>query len=247
MSRTARVTSITGFYHVMTRGVGNQTIFEDDWDRLFYLKLLKEYSVEAGIEICVYCLMDNHVHLLVYDSDMNLSLFMKKLGVSYVAYYNKKYNRRGHLFQDRFKSKAIEDETYLLVLFRYILNNPVKAGLSKSADYSWSSYWDYKHGNGISVSKYILGMMDYSQIDDYLCVDEEIGTEYSLEETGGKITDKVAAEIAAKIINNNNLAVLQSYSREECKRIIRQLKREGLSIRQISKLTGIGRGFIQRV
>ena len=93
--------------------------------------------------------MENHVHLLIRDPDGSCPVFMKKMGVGYVRYYNGKYERIGHLFQDRYKSEIITDDAYLLSAFRYILNNPEKAGICRAESYPWSSCWEYNAENGI--------------------------------------------------------------------------------------------------
>ena len=90
-----------------------------------------------------YCLMENHMHMLLDDQNGNLDVFMKKLGVSYVAYYNRKYCRVGRLIQDRFKSEPVETEVYFSTVFRYILQNPEKAHVCKTRDYIWSLYKEY--------------------------------------------------------------------------------------------------------
>ncbi|MBQ5759363.1 MAG: transposase, partial [Schwartzia sp.] len=115
------------FFHVVVRGIGRQILFENDDDRRKYLALLEKYQEENDITLMAYCLMDNHVHLLIRDNNGSLSLFMKQMGVSYALYYNRKYERVGHLFQDRYKSEVVDREEYLLTAYRYILNNPVKA------------------------------------------------------------------------------------------------------------------------
>ncbi|MBQ3849619.1 MAG: transposase, partial [Clostridia bacterium] len=105
MSRQARRLSETGYFHVIVRGIGKQLLFEHDDDYRYYLMLLERYISQLSVSVCAYCLMENHVHLLLKDSKNELSLFMKKMGVSYSSYFNKKYDRTGHLFQDRFFSR----------------------------------------------------------------------------------------------------------------------------------------------
>ena len=140
MPRQARELSESGYYHLIVRGIGRQAIFEDGEDYAFYLSRLSRYSREASVSVCAYCLMENHVHLLVRDEKGHMSPMMKRLGVSYAHYFNQKYARVGHLFQDRYMSESISNETYLLVVLRYILNNPQKAGICRAEDYAWSSY-----------------------------------------------------------------------------------------------------------
>lgn len=148
MPRQARQTG--EYLHIIVRGNGKQILFEDDADRKKYLSLLQKYSAETGIIILAYCLMDNHVHLLIRDAAGAASVFMKKTGVSYVLYYNTKYERTGHLFQDRYKSEVIDSDAYLLAVYRYILNNPAKAGICAAEKYLWSSYREYGKTEGLT-------------------------------------------------------------------------------------------------
>ena len=122
MPRSARIMSRTGYMHVIERGIGKQVLFESADDFKFYLDRLKKYCLETGVKVCCYCLMNNHVHLLLHGNLNSLSLTMKKIGVSYSWYYNKKYSHVGHLFQDRYISEPVENEVYFLTVFRYIFS-----------------------------------------------------------------------------------------------------------------------------
>ena len=139
MPRHARHISTSGYFHLIVRGIGRQALFEENTDYFFYLSILKRYSEETGVKVCAYCLMENHVHLLVHDLSGAVPLFMKKIGVSYSSFYNKKYERCGHLFQDRYLSENVETEKNLLTVCRYILNNPRKAGICTAETYPCES------------------------------------------------------------------------------------------------------------
>ena len=144
MPRTARKKSNSGIYHIMLRGINRQIIFEDDEDRVKFIDILKHYKQKCGFNIFAYCLMDNHVHLIIKVNNDSLKSIMKRIGVSYVYWYNWKYKRSGHLFQDRYKSEVIEDDSYLLSLVRYIHQNPIKANITPIiGEYPWSSYGEY--------------------------------------------------------------------------------------------------------
>jgi REP element-mobilizing transposase RayT len=124
----------------MVRGINRQDIFHDKNDFKRYLETLKKFSFECGVTILGYCLMTNHVHLLIHESDKDVSVFMKRLGISYAYWYNWKYERTGHVFQDRFKSEEIENDAYLLTVIRYIHQNPVKTAIAQNPEeYQWSS------------------------------------------------------------------------------------------------------------
>ncbi len=101
MARQARELSDSGFMHVIVRGIGRQLLFEEEENYAFYLDSLERYSRDLQVKVCAYCLMENHVHLLLYDTGKQIPTLVKKLGVRYSWYFNKKYERTGHLFQDR--------------------------------------------------------------------------------------------------------------------------------------------------
>jgi len=97
-----------------------------------FLDIVKKYKDESGMRVYAWCLMNNHVHLLVREVDEDLSATMKRIGVSYASYYNWKYLTTGHLFQDRFRSESVESKRYFLTVIRYIHQNPVKAGITSN-------------------------------------------------------------------------------------------------------------------
>ena len=110
MARQARKKSESGFYHVIVRGMGKQILFEDGEDYNRFLETVKRYRNDHGIQLHAYCLMENHVHMLIRDLGDQLDTFMKKVEGSYAFYYNHKYERMGALFQERYKSEAIDDK-----------------------------------------------------------------------------------------------------------------------------------------
>ena len=153
MPRQERTKSGTGIYHVMLRGINRQNLFEDDEDYLQMIMCLQGLTerydencvaVEPFCTIYSYCLMSNHLHLLIREQREDISSVIKRLGVAYAYYFNKKYQRNGHLFQDRFRSEPVNTMEYFVTLMRYIHQNPLKAGLvSSSGNYSWSSWHEY--------------------------------------------------------------------------------------------------------
>ncbi|WP_157047139.1 transposase [Alkaliphilus metalliredigens] len=159
MPREARQRSKTGIYHVIVRGINQQNIFEDNEDRKRYLETMARFKNELGFEVYAYCLLNNHVHLLIKEKEVKLSKIFKKIGTSYVHYFNCKYERNGHLFQDRYKSEVVETDSYLHTVTRYIHQNPVKAKVSSIKDYKWSSYNHYIEGHGITDVEFYLRML----------------------------------------------------------------------------------------
>ena len=158
MPRIARKLSETGFYHVIIRGVNKETIFLDDNDRKMFLRLLRKYKAELECNVYAYCLMSNHVHLLIQDQQLNIGELMKNITCVYAGEFNKKHKRVGHLFQDRFKSQNVENQNYLLRLIRYIHRNPEKAGICKTEEYKWSSYNEVLYGSKIIDRDFILSI-----------------------------------------------------------------------------------------
>lgn len=147
MPRYARTMSKSQVYHVILRGNNKGWIFIDDEDKYRILGTLKEKKADQGFYLYAYCIMDNHIHLLVKEGNDSISKIIKRIATSYALYFNKKYKRIGHVFQDRYKSENIEDERYLLSAIRYIHQNPVKAGIGKIGTYKWSSYKLYMEEN----------------------------------------------------------------------------------------------------
>lgn len=138
MPRTARKKSETGIYHIMLRGMDRRALFTDDEDCERFIETLKRVKELSKFQLFSYCLMGNHVHLLLREGEEPLELVFKRLGVSYVYYYNWKYQLQGHLFQDRFRSEPVDDDAYFMDVLRYICQNPIKAGLSENVtDYPW--------------------------------------------------------------------------------------------------------------
>jgi len=134
-----------GCFHVYSRGNNKQEIFLEEYDYLKYLEKLREYKNKHKISILCYCLMPNHIHLLLrQDSETPIYKLMSSLHTSYSMHFNRKYNRVGHVFQGRFRQKEVDKDEYLLQVSSYIHLNPVKDGLvEKLNDYQWSSYPDY--------------------------------------------------------------------------------------------------------
>ena len=164
MPREARKLSETGFYHVIIRGVNKETIFLDDNDRKMFLRLLKKYKTELNCKIYAYCLMSNHVHILIEDQELNIGELMKNTTCVYAGEFNKKHERIGHLFQDRFKSQNIENQNYLLRLIRYIHRNPEKAGICKTEEYKWSSFNEVIYGSKIIDRDFVLSIYNDNKI-----------------------------------------------------------------------------------
>jgi REP element-mobilizing transposase RayT len=141
MARSLRIEFPGAVYHVTSRGNARADIFEDDTDHEMFLKIFGQVVKRFNWLCHAYCLMDNHYHLLIETPEGNLSAGMRQLNGVYTQAFNRAHRRDGHLFKGRFKAILVEKESHLLELCRYIVLNPVRAGITaRPEDYRWSSY-----------------------------------------------------------------------------------------------------------
>ena len=247
MPRTARIKSATGYYHIVARGIARQVLFEEDADYLFFLKTLKKCKEEEEFTILAYCLMENHFHLLL-KIDRRLDRVMNRISTTYAKYYNTKYERVGYLFQDRYKSKPVENSAYLLSAVRYIHNNPVKAGLCSVDQYRWSSWQYYEGAKGMVDADIVLnllggkkGFMEYSMYEEH---DPDDGC-FEFKESS-RLNDHQAQDKIKELLHMESGTKIQELNRVKRDEALRILKEGGLSIRQIERLTGITRGIVMK-
>lgn len=245
MPRQARKKSSSGIYHVMLRGINRQQIFEDEEDREHFLETLEIYKDQCAYTVYAYCLMGNHVHLLLKEGKENLVLVFKRIAGSYVYWYNWKYHRCGHLFQDRFKSEPVEDDGYFLTVLRYIHQNPVKAKLCKRAEeYKYSSMREYVTHPVLVETGFALSLLPGEQFIDYhLQKNEDICMEM---EDSFRLSDDDAKALINKIAKCKTAAEFQLLDIKTRNLCIHKLHNKGVSIRQISRLTGISKKTVER-
>ena len=252
MPRAARKKSESGIYHIILRGINKQTIFEDDEDRLKFLQTLSKYKDACRFNIFAYCLMDNHIHILLKEGKEELAMAMRRIGACYVYWYNYKYGRCGHLFQDRFKSEAVDDDSYLLSVIRYIHQNPLKARMVKNiAGHKWSSYNEYIKGSNIVDIDFVLDIFDENReraLKRFEEFNNESNNDNCLElDESKRITDNEARELIRKKFKIDNCTDLQGFELKKRNSALETLKNEGLSSRQVERLTGISRAVVAKV
>lgn len=259
MPRLPRVMASTGIYHVMLRGVNRMDIFLDHDDKAKFLEILGNMNSEGEYTLYGYCIMDNHVHLLIKEEKDPISRTMKRICISYSYYFNKKYERVGHLFQDRFRSERIESEDYLLACIRYIHNNPIKALIvEEPSDYEWSSYNAYigklNNEDEITSTEFILNIFSENkaiaikEFEKFSALDCE-KVFMDLEEKEEDI-EKVQIEKIEQILKRYRLT-LEDLPELKDKKIRTKIIREidanvKLSTRQMSNITGISKDTIAR-
>ena len=245
MPRQARRKSESGIYHIMLRGINQQQIFEDGEDGFRFLETLSKYKEQCGYEIYAYCLMGNHVHILLKEGKENLTLVLKRIAGSYVYWYNWKYRRCGHLFQDRFKSEPVEDDAYFLTVIRYIHQNPIKAGICKNIDgYKFSSYNEYINKPNLVNVDFCLGIIDKEQFIEF---NNEFNDDVCLDvsDIDLRLTDDEALKIIWKICKCKSVSDFQKFDKIKRNYYIEKLYKHGLSIRQISRLAGLSRKIVE--
>ena len=250
MPRCARIKSESGRYHIMLRGINKQVIFAEDEDRLKFVSILAQSKEKSGCKIYAYCLMGNHIHLLLEEGSEPIENTMKRIGSNYVYWYNLKYSRTGHLFQDRFKSEPIDDTDYFYTVIRYIHQNPVKAGLSKDPDYRFSSFSAYLSPDdpGVVDTRIPLEEVGYSE---FIKMQYESSTDRCLDVPENipiaRVTDEKAQSIINKISKTDNINEFQLLPPEVQANNILKCRKKGVSIRQLSRFTGISKGIIERI
>ena len=244
MPRVARIKSKSKIYHLMIRGINQQNIFSVDKDYEKFIAILSKYHKKSEYEIYAYCLMGNHAHLLIKEGREALSHAMKRIGTSYVSWYNWQYNRKGHLFQDRYKSEPVEDDVYFLTVLRYIHQNPLKAGLTKDiASYRWSSYNEYINQPKIVNIEFALKMFHQERdkaIERFKRYNQEPNHDQCLEMPTKRetLSDK---EVSHLVLSKYRieLATLQNAPPIIQDKVLKYLKElDGCSLRQVSRLTG---------
>ena len=231
----------------MLRGINRSNIFESDQDKEFFLNSMYRAREKSGFKVIGYFLMNTHLHLLLQESE-EIGVSIKRITVSYVQWFNRKYNRVGHLFQNRYKSEPIEDERYLMTVLRYIHQNPIKAGMVKEASkYNWSSYHQYLKMydskdyliNGEIMKAYFDSKKGFAEFH------KEMSKENYMDYKNiNKYSDDELLELFKKKISIDKFYKIPLTDRAN---LIKDIYHEtGASIRDLSRGLGIGRSIIER-
>lgn len=243
--RKSRGKSNSGIYHIMLRGINRQTIFEDDEDRLKLIEVLGKYKEISQCRIFAYCLMDNHVHILLQEIKEPSSMIIQRVSSSYVIWYNGKHERCGHLFQERFKSEAVESDSYFLTVLRYIHQNPIKAKIVDDvADYKWGSYSEYMGKGQIVDKEYVLKMFSEKPdqaLKEFVIFSREANGDTCLEipEIKVNVSDDNVRQMVKYQLGIEAIKICNEM-REKQDAILRVIKEfDGTNIRQIARITGL--------
>lgn len=250
MARSPRQTSGTGIYHIMLRGINRQRLFEEPEDYQHFIDALDVACQGNKMSIFAYCLMSNHVHLLAEETNESISHPVRRLTSGYATWFNRKYDRVGHLFQNRFLSQPVEDDAYFLMAILYIHHNPVAAGLcALPTQYPWSS----RRTLGTSTT-----LINQSRLEHILPLDTILRDEqrYQPSTTTGAtllaypenrtlVSDERAWQIVTDICGVTTGSDFQHLSEQQQRDAVQALH-DNLPVRQISRLTGLSRKLVTR-
>ena len=246
MPHQARKKSETGYYHVVPKGIHDQILFESDTDRQNYMGLLKRAKLETGVLLHAYCLMSNHVHLLVEDPEDELANFVKQVHERYGMYFAEKTGRHGGIFQRRYWSEPINSEAHLLCAVRYVHANPAAAGICPASKYEWSSAKDYLGREGIADVTTVLdmcggrdGFIEFSKMSNWTAVP------FPGSKLSRHLTDGEAAAIAQALLGADGL-LLGAENIASRKQKLAVLYAHGFTVSQIVRITGLGRREVER-
>lgn len=253
MSRKPRIFSPTGIYHIVLRSINQHIIFEEDADYQKMIYILSDCKRTFDIDIYAYCLMDNHIHLLIHSSEDHLASFFQSLGSRFVRWYNTKYYRSGHLFQDRYYSIPVLQKQQYLSTLTYIHNNPVKAALCRyPSEYRWSSYNAfYGQKNPLvdtSFSYDVAGSKD--SLLHYFSVNSSIFDEAQVKPAFEKnrqfIPDNDALLIFKEITGLSSSSEVITLPKSLRNKHIGMLLEKGLTQKQVARLMDISISTVKR-
>lgn len=245
--------TVTGFYHVSARGIGKRIIFETDDDRWEFLELMRDCCHDAQVTIVAWCLMGDHVDLVLLDYEDEMSAAMQRLLLTYARRFNKRTGRTGHLFRDRFERRSLDTDRHLMAAIRYVHANPQEAGIALIERYPWSSFAEYLRAFDDDAT------MDFS---DPSAVLELFGSAegfiaYSLATPDGAdpvIHDMDETEwerhaFADKMVKGLGVPLDRLKAAPPAQRdgIVFALHEAGYTVRQIERYTGISKSTASRI
>ena len=212
------------------------------------MNIVRKCKEVSGFKLFAFCLMTNHVHMLIQEGEEPLEIVFRRIGSSYVKWYNQKYERTGHLFQDRFRSENVENEIYFMTVLRYIMQNPMKAGMEPSlGKYKWTSYRAYEKGIG-SITDTEFAESIFGSRENLLTFCNEQNEDVVLDEDDytWRIKDDQAIDIMKQISNCSSVSEFQLLDRNIQKEYVRDMYLARLSVKQISRITGMPRTTVDR-
>lgn len=250
MPRKPRQRSELGIYHVVVKGVNNQLLFEENNDYLKYLEVLELQKEKCHFDLFAYCLMSNHIHLLIRTNEIPLDSIFRKINTAYANWFNMKYSRSGPLQDGRYYSEPIKSLEHFISALRYIHKNPLKAKLEKTigSKYPWNSYHAYakRNTNLVNIAFAMSMFASKNEFIEYHSSDSD-DVFMDINNIRRRIPDDVAIGVINQICSINQPADINKFSLLARRSAIFSLYENGISARQINRLTGIPRGVVDRI
>ncbi len=236
MSRGPREYSENGVYHIMFRGANKQDVFIDKRDYEKFLEILLKLKEMKQFDLYAYCLMTNHVHLVIKEKVLrDVSDIMKRILAEYTQWFNYKYERTGSLAENRYKSCVVKTDEYFMHLVRYVHQNPVKAGLANVDEYQWSSYSAYLREQSFVDTDFLLEILPRHSYESF---HREIeNNEFELYVSKMTDADLIQMLNDMGVENPKSLQYMEPNARKE---IVDKLKGT-FSARCITRVTGLHR------
>ena len=245
VGRRPRALAESGYYHITMRGNGKQILFEDAADHKVFLDYLSDALDKSRVDLHAWCLMSNHAHLVATDTENELSTVMRSLCARFAMRFNRSNGHVGHVFEGRFESFPIENETYLLRAVRYVHNNPVAAGICTTPDgYRWSSYGEYVGTPWLTDTLTVLDML--GGVEGFMSFSTQQEETGYRPERPRRMSDDEALIAAREALGPTEPHQVKALDRERRDACLRALRAAGLSRAQIQRLTGIGERTITR-
>ncbi len=242
--RTFKRNINTSFFHIISQGINKEYIFDSQENKEKYMKIIEETKEKINTTILAYCIMGNHIHILFYEKDVHqLTKFMHRVNLIYAKYYNKKNDRVGYVFRDRYNLQPILSEKYLYSCVKYIHNNPVKANLcEKPEQYEYSSFKKNRFYTNTEIERNVRKFIVMREPEE----DEE--QEFAFLEVE-RDKEQIGKELLQKTMEENHITKEELKNNIELlKRIVKNLNTNyNLSFRKIEKLLGVGRETLRKI
>ena len=246
MPKTAREKSETGIYHIMLRGIDKRNLFLEKSDYEKFIEYIVKAKEKTDFTVYAYCLMTNHVHMLLKTENEGIGNIIRRITVGYAQYHNIKNSRTGHLFQNRFKSEPVDTDEYFLTVLRYIHQNPLKAKMVKKIeDYKWSSYNAYVNKNNTLVATN-FALNFFKDLNAFIDHALERNDDQCLEYTPRRrYTDEELEKAISSLVDIPGINNIEKKAKET---ILKNIKSTtGASNRQLARVLKIGRGTMDRI
>ncbi len=266
MARKARVRAQSGVYHVVMQAVRHRVLFEDDEDFLQFMDIMRkvmwdETDMTENFSLYAYCLMPDHFHLLLKEQEEDVSKVVSRIATAYAHYFNNKYDRDGAIYRGRFASEPVDENGRFNILLRYIHQVPVRQGMARTpGEYEWSSYGeltkvDSREGRvasretGLCTLKEEYQQLSADELQRMLCsmVPSTVKCLGPREAPTPRPSDKQLITLIHQLTGDTSIHELMSRPYAECLKALTDLRKKGASVRQLERLTGIGRGIIQNL